>query len=82
MKKIFLKLILVATLFVSCNSKTQLTFKNPLNVSRTDEAIVLTKEQLSQKIKLEDGNLPVFKTTEDKLIPSQVDDLDGDGNWD
>lgn len=82
MKKIFLKLIIVSTLFVSCNSKTQLTFKNPLNVSRTDEAIVLTNEQLSQKIKLENGNLPVFKTAEGKLIPSQIDDLDADGNWD
>jgi hypothetical protein len=82
MKKTVLKLIIIATFFVSCNSKAQLTFRNPLNVIRTDEAIVLTQAQLSQKIKLEDGNLPVFKTTKGELIPSRVDDLDGDGNWD
>lgn len=82
MKKIFLNLIIVATLFISCNKETQLTFKNPLNGFRTDEAIVLTKAQLSQKVQLKDGNLPVFKTAENQLIPSQVDDLDGDGHWD
>jgi hypothetical protein len=82
MKKKFLNLIVVLTLFTSCQKEAQLTIKNPLNVARTDEVIVLTKTQLSQKLELRDGMLPVFKTSVGETIPSQVDDLDGDGIWD
>ena len=53
-----------------------------MNVDRTDEVIILTKEQLAKKIELKEGLLPVFEFEEDKIIPSQCDDLDGDGNWD
>ncbi len=83
--KMKLKLILVfliATQLLSCRKEVVISIKNPLNVNRTDEAIVLTKEQLSEKMKLKDGTLPVFKTSENQLIPSQVDDLEGDGIWD
>lgn len=53
-----------------------------MNVDRTDEVIILTKEQLAKKVELKEGLLPVFEFDEDKIIPSQCDDLDGDGNWD
>lgn len=79
-KTVILFLMLI-TLF-SCKKETQFLFENPLNVDRKDEIIVLTKEQLSKKTTLKDGTLPVFKIAENQLIPSQVDDLDGDGNWD
>jgi len=82
MKKIFLNLIIVATIFTSCQNEAQLTISNPLEVERTDEIVVLTKEQIAQKLVLNEGNLPVFKSADGKAIPSQVDDLDGDGNWD
>jgi hypothetical protein len=79
-KLIFLFLI-VATLF-SCKKEVALTVKNPLNTARTDEVIILSKTHVEQKLALKEGKLPVFKTAVGKLIPSQVDDLDGDGNWD
>jgi len=53
-----------------------------MNVERKDEVLVITKEELAQKVELKEGLLPVFKLEDDKIIPSQVDDLDGDGNWD
>ena len=59
-----------------------LSIENPLNSLRTDEVIVLTKTQVEQKLKLKEGMLPVFKTADNISIPSQVDDLDGDGSWD
>jgi len=79
--KVFILILLLTTLF-SCKKEVDLVIDNPLNVERTDEVIVLTKEQVSQKITLKERMLPVFKTVENKLIPSQIDDLDGDGNWD
>jgi len=77
-----LYLLLIAIILFSCEKESKLTFKNPWDVERTDEVIILTKEYLAHKIELKDGMLPVFKMEEDQLIPSQVDDLDGDGNWD
>jgi len=82
MKIIFLNLILVPALFISCQNEAQLTISNPLEVERTDEVIVLTKAQIEQKLKLNEGMLPVFKLSDGKAIPSQFDDLDGDGIWD
>jgi hypothetical protein len=82
MKKIFLNLIFVPALFISCQNEAQLTIRNPLEVERTDEIIVLTKEQITQKLKMKEGMYPVFKSADGKAIPSQVDDLDGDANWD
>jgi hypothetical protein len=37
---------------------------------------------LNKKLKLKEGMLPVFKSSGGETIPSQVDDLDGDGIWD
>ena len=73
--------MILATLF-SCEKEAKMTFENPLNVARSDETIILTKDQLKEKLELKEGMLPVFMNGEDKLIPSQVDDLDGDENWD
>ena len=53
-----------------------------MNVDRSDEVVVLTKEQLAQKVELKEGQLPVFEIEEDKILPCQTDDLDGDGVWD
>ncbi len=75
-------LILISLIFFSCEEKATLTFQNSLNTKRTDEFIVLTRADLSEKMELKAGLLPIFKIEEDKIIPSQVDDLDGDGNWD
>lgn len=82
MKKAFLNLTVVLTLFISCKKEAGFILENPSKSARTDEVIVLKRDQVSQKIELKDGMLPVFKTADGKLISSQVDDLDGDGNWD
>jgi hypothetical protein len=79
-KTIILSLMLIA--LFSCKNEVEFTLSNSMNVARPDEIINLGREQIEQKIKLKDGNLPVFKTAENQLLPSQVDDLDGDGNWD
>lgn len=77
-----LYLILILVIFFSCEKEHKLTLKNPSNVKRIDEVIILTRDFLVEKIELQEGMLPVFKDEQNKLISSQVDDLDGDGNWD
>jgi len=80
LKNIFL--FSMALILFSCEKEVILKFENPLNVARTDEVIILTKAQLSQKLELKDGMLPLFRTAENQLVSSQADDLDGDGKWD
>jgi hypothetical protein len=82
MKTSYLLLVLLSLSFFACEKEVELEFENPLNVERNDEVIVLTRAELSGKTEIPEGKAPVFKTAEDVTVPSQMDDLDGDGKWD
>lgn len=82
MKLHFIILLVISGCLFSCQKNDTITVVNPLNVERADEVVVLTKDELAGKVQLEEGKLPVFKLAGDVLIPSQVDDMDGDGQWD
>jgi len=77
-----LLIILISLSLFSCKEEAKLTFENPLTVERIDEVVILSREDLSQKIDIQEGMLPVFEMEEEEVVPSQVDDMDGDGNWD
>ncbi len=77
-----LLVLLISILLFSCEKEAKFTVTNPLNIERSDEVIILTKAELAQKVQLKEGLLPVFELKNDKILSSQVDDLDGDGNWD
>lgn len=81
MKHLIPFLIATIALICSCNSKPVMSFKNNLAVERTDEVLVLTREKVSEKIEVSDEKWPLFKCG-GRTIPSQVDDLNGDGKWD
>lgn len=81
MKRLLLFPILLILIITSCQQQPTFSFKNEMDVERTDEVLVLTRAEIEKKIAVPAGQLPVFKFGE-KTIPSQVDDLDGDGNWD
>ncbi len=78
--KVFIFLVL-AVLVASCEKEGTFTVKNPLDTSREDEVIILTRSQIAGKTEVPEGKLPVFEANE-KEVPSQADDLDGDGKWD
>ncbi|QGY42696.1 DUF4861 domain-containing protein [Maribellus comscasis] len=83
MKTNYLLLFLLAAVIFSCsNNQPSITLINPLDVDKPDEVIILSREQVNEKISLSDEQLPVFKSGAGNLVPSQVDDLNGDGNWD
>ncbi len=85
MKTHTLFLALIAALCASCATKQETPiFKlhNAIDMSR-EEVVVFTKSQVLDKLpSLTSEQVPVFKTKEGDLIPYQLDDLDGDGNWD
>ena len=82
MKIKFLYLVLFGVVLFSCKKEPEFSVNNTTDVDRPDEVIILTKDELAQKVELKDGMLPVFKSKGDGQLASQVDDLDKDGNWD
>lgn len=59
---------------------TKIVLTNPGQTDRTDEAFVLTRSDLSPSP--DDALLPALRTADGSYVPSQADDLDGDGRWD
>ena len=57
----------------------QFTLENPLNVAREDAPLMLTRSQLRP---LNENLLPVIVNEQGEYVPCQLDDLDGDGQWD
>jgi hypothetical protein len=82
MKAKLIFIIMLAGFFFSCQKEATLTFQNPQNIERADEVVVLTNEELQQKTGWEEEMFPLFKSAENSLVPFQLDDMDGDGNWD
>jgi len=79
----FLTILFFAAILFSCtNEKNSLVFENSMDEERLDEVLILTRDALAGKVELKDGLLPVFKLENGQLAPSQLDDLDNDGNWD
>jgi hypothetical protein len=82
MKRTIYLLALLSFALISCEKGSRFSLKNNMEVQRNDEVIVLKRSDLARKATIENGLLPVFKVDNDQLVPSQIDDLDGDGEWD
>lgn len=66
----------------SCAQKNTLVLTNPLALDRPDETIVMKRADLEAKVGgIPEGFAPVLKLN-GQNIPSQADDLNGDGTWD
>lgn len=66
----------------SCAQKNTLVLTNPLALDRPDETIVIKRADLEAKVGgIPEGFAPVLKLN-GQDIPSQADDLNGDGTWD
>ncbi|MFW5773987.1 MAG: DUF4861 family protein, partial [Tangfeifania sp.] len=74
--------VLLIPFFFSCKKQSVYTFENPLDSPRKDEVIVLNRAAIEDYIEFEAGTLPVFKLDNGDFVPTQIDDLDGDGEWD
>ncbi len=59
--------------------KQPITLVNPLDAVRTDQQFLFSRNQLQPA---DSGLLPAVKLKSGEFLASQVDDMDGDGNWD
>ena len=66
----------------ACSKKNILVLTNPLAVDRTDETIIIKRADLEAKVGIvTEGFAPILKLNGEN-IPSQADDMNGDGKWD
>jgi len=80
MKKAILILCLAALTACSQQNKAwTVELSNPTETARPDESVVIIREQLNP---VDNTLVPAVKDAAGNFVPSQVDDLDGDGNWD
>ncbi|MFW6290379.1 MAG: DUF4861 family protein, partial [Mariniphaga sp.] len=77
-------LSLVALMVASCvQEPVKITLTNPTETERTDEAVIITREQLAEMVSaIPDGEVPLLYRSEGDAYPCQADDIDQDGNWD
>ncbi|MDP2338969.1 MAG: DUF4861 domain-containing protein [Bacteroidota bacterium] len=80
------RLFIISAVFLigatACTKRNTLVLTNPLAVDRPDETIVLKRADLEAKAGVvPDGFVPILKL-DGKNVPSQADDLNGDGKWD
>jgi hypothetical protein len=86
--KTFASLLYIACfliLFASCQSDQtiHINLENELGFSRVDEPIIIQRAELDAGSNfISRGFLPVLKDNDGNQIPSQIDDLNGDGQWD
>lgn len=84
MKKSKLVFLLIALLAVACSPSPDviLQVSNTMNEARSDASILLSRGEISRWIGIPDDKLPVLSYENGQAMACQLDDLDGDGNWD
>ena len=64
---------------LGCEEKTSLTLVNPSGNTLEDQPVVLQRSDLPER---SSGEVLLLKGQNSQAIPTQYDDLDGDGTWD
>ncbi len=74
--------VCLALILPGCGPEYSFFLLNKLPVARPDEPVAMTRPEFEQRFgKGGREEAPVLKSA-GNLIPSQLDDLDGDGDWD
>jgi len=84
MRKTSSLFILFVLLLCSCGSSPEITIQvsNLSDQSRSDATLLLSRGEISRWIDIPPDLLPVLKDIKGEYIPCQLDDIDGDGQWD
>jgi len=77
-------LVLLIILISSCtsNEKIRILVSNPLDQQRNDAIILLTRSAIENWQEIPEDQVPLLTDEADNPIPCQLDDVNGDGEWD
>jgi hypothetical protein len=80
------KLIVLLALYVgsllTCEAKSSFILKNDLAINRTNEPFVFSRGEFEHRFGVGKAGEVPFLFVKGKPIPTQTDDLNGDGKWD
>ncbi len=84
MKNRAIILFIVSLAALSCNPGDEIRVQvfNPLDQQRNDAAILLSRSAIAKWTDIPEGLLPILRNMDGAYIPCQVDDVNGDGEWD
>lgn len=84
MKKNSLLFALIPILVFSCkpNQELRLLITNPLDQPRNDAVLIISREEISDWTTIQEGKVPLLVLPNGTPLPTQLDDLNGDGKWD
>jgi len=77
--------VFFALFILSCNptqKEIRIEVTNTMAQTRNDAIILLSRQAISSWTEIPAGQWPALKNGAGEFVPSQVDDLDGDGEWD
>lgn len=78
-----LGLIIAGVACTPVEEQVKIHLVNPTDIQRLDEPITLQRDEFANYLTSYDSAVvPVLETVDGEQVPSQVDDLDGDGSWD
>jgi hypothetical protein len=79
--RILISILLISGVDIFAQSG-KFTITNTSGVSRIEDPVVISKEALSAFVEIPSSKKAIVLTLNGKEIPSQLDDINGDGNWD
>ena len=68
--------------FTACAKKNTIQLTNPLAVDRLDETIILSRAEVEARSGIVPKGFAPILQLKGQNVPSQADDLNGDGKWD
>ncbi len=83
MKQYYLVIAVFVTFLQACSSVPVLELKNEMKSARKDAPVVLKRELVAKAFgEIPSDKIPIVVDEKGNEVPSQVDDLDRDGQWD
>lgn len=75
-------ILVLVLVFSACTKEKKIVVSNPADELRTDEVLVLDRVTIESSFPSKDASLLPVVMNGDQTVPTQIDDLDGDGDWD
>ncbi|MEL7588997.1 MAG: DUF4861 domain-containing protein [Prolixibacteraceae bacterium] len=81
-RNLFLLIVIFAFTVISCQQNKKVVVTNPTDQNRPDEVLVLGRQAIESSFPGTDSALVPAIKNGGEFVPSQADDLNGDGLWD
>lgn len=77
-------IVILTLLLIQCNNKDNIVISNPFDTEISDKSITIDRTDIEKIVgeKIKSNEKIIIENSKGDTIPSQCDDIDGDGIWD